>query len=202
MKQKLLLTLGIILLMTGLTISPARAAKGPSLQSVMNAIIALQNSVNNLESFQGNMPPAWYQTLPSDQRFLLVMGGQAVLDRETGLVWEKSPNTNGFPWSSITTTTAVMHCIELTTGDRLGWRLPTIQELASLVDLSVSSGIKLPSGHPFLNVQTIYWSATTIDGATSLAWTVDFFGFVAPGTKTSSNVSVWCVRGGQGVNPQ
>ena len=152
-------------------------------------------------------PPAWYQTLPSGQRFAMVMDGQAVLDRETGLVWEKSPSMDTTNWLG-----AQSYCIYLTTGGRLGWRLPTIQELASLVDLSVSAPA-LPSGHPFTNVQADnltdnYWSATTIALVTTYAWGVNFYlGIVAdfngPGdlSKDGHNY-VWCVRGGQGLDPQ
>ncbi len=152
-------------------------------------------------------PPAWYQTLPSGQRFALVMGGQAVLDRETGLVWEKSPSMDTTTWLG-----AQSHCNYLTTGDRLGWRLPTLQELASLVDLSESAPA-LPSGHPFTNVQSDsqsdnYWSATTNALLTTYAWGVNFYlGIVAnvdgPGdlSKDGHNY-VWCVRGGQGLDPQ
>ena len=39
--------------------------------------------------------PSWDQTLPSTTRFIVLsnMGGAAVLDRETGLVWERVPGT-------------------------------------------------------------------------------------------------------------
>src|SRR3989304_768790 len=37
------------------------------------------------------IPPTWSQKLPAAQRFELVLDGYAVLDKETGLVWEKSP---------------------------------------------------------------------------------------------------------------
>ena len=37
--------------------------------------------------------PTWHQILPAADRFKLVMNSNAaVLDRETGLVWEKSPD--------------------------------------------------------------------------------------------------------------
>jgi hypothetical protein len=57
---------------------------------------------------------------------------------------------------------AQSHCNTLKTGGRLGWRLPTLQELASLVDPSVPfPGPTRPAGHPFSNVQSgNYWSAT------------------------------------------
>jgi hypothetical protein len=215
MKQKLSLTLGIIvLLIIGLATSPAKAVN-PTLQSILDAIAALQNSVNsqstaigtlqdsvnNLEPFQGNMPPAWYQILPSAERFLPVMDGVAVLDRETGLVWEKSPSTSTLTWFAAQT-----HCNDLTVGNRKGWRLPTIQELASLIDPSVASpGPTLPSGHPFSMQSATYWSATTRERDPRDAWGVDFkwFGLVGVVGKSYDDiVLVWCVRGGQGVDPQ
>jgi len=87
-------------------------------------------------------------------------------------------------------------------GNRKGWRLPTIQELASLVD-STRSNPALPAGHPFSNVQSFYyWSATTNAADASGAWGVFFGdGSVLPLTK-SSTIRAWCVRGGQGVDPQ
>jgi hypothetical protein len=54
----------------------------------------------------------------------------AVLDRETGLVWERSrSNSSGFTYF-----TAQTHCAGLSVGGRLGWRLPSVQELATLID--------------------------------------------------------------------
>ena len=146
--------------------------------------------------------PSWDQTLPASARFMVLtnMNGAAVLDRETGLVWEKSPSTDTFDWESA----QYAHCNSLSTGGRLGWRLPTIQELASLVDPSVPSpGPTLPSGHPFSNVQSAYyWSATTWANDTSFAWGVGFHNTVVDIFGKSARFPVWCVRGGQGVDPQ
>jgi hypothetical protein len=189
MKHKLLSALGlIVLVMVAFATSPAEAqttAPGPYYAT-----------------------PSWDQTLPCTTtancpRFIVLsnMSSAAVLDRETGLVWEKSPSTSTFSWYN-----AQFHCNGLTVGNRKGWRLPTNQELASLVDLSVAPpGPTLPAGHPFSNVQSSnYWSATTVAIDASNAWDVDFAnGFVVVDGK-SNNVDffVWCVRGGQGVNPQ
>ncbi len=41
---------------------------------------------------------AWSQTLPAADRLVLVMGGGAVWDRETGLVWQQSPSTAAQDW--------------------------------------------------------------------------------------------------------
>jgi hypothetical protein len=122
----------------------------------------------------------------------------AVLDKETGLVWERLPS-GPLLWLN-----AHGRCNRLTTGDRLGWRLPTLQELASLVDPSAADAPTLPAGHPFENVQTFfpYWSATTTASDTSSAWTVNFSNGGLIGVGKHNGMLVWCVRGGQGVDPQ
>ena len=143
------------------------------------------------------IPPAWSQKLPAAQRFQLVLDSAAVLDKETGLVWEKSPGTTTSPWSGA----LYNYCYNKEVGGRKGWRPPTIEELSSLVDLSVSGSPRLSGGHPFLNVQSgYYWSATTLTGTTSVAWFVNFNGgYASTEYKTSTNY-VWCVRGGHGYD--
>jgi len=149
--------------------------------------------------------PAWDQkldctTMATCPRFIVLLNwsSAAVLDRETGLVWEKSPSTSTFTWQN-----GQVYCNQLNVGNRLGWRLPTMQELASLVDPSVPfPGPTLPAGHPFIGVQSFgYWSATSATN-TSRAWVVFFSnGTVDTGDKFFPRF-VWCVRGGQGVDPQ
>jgi hypothetical protein len=144
--------------------------------------------------------PSWDQQLPAATRFIVLLNwaSAAVLDRETGLVWEQSPSVSVFNWSN-----ANQHCLNLNAGGRTGWRLPTIQEFMSLVDRSAFLP-PLPSGHPFTNVQTStgYWSATTTADNASNAWSLDFVAGFAGSTIKVGNKNVWCVRGGQGVDPQ
>jgi hypothetical protein len=145
--------------------------------------------------------PSWDQKLQCDTkatcpRFIVLSNwnNEAVLDRETGLVWERSPSRTGFPWSSTVTISAKRHCNELNVGNRHGWKLPTIQELASLLEL--------PAGHPFTNLGSFYWSATTDADFPDSAWYVAFgFGAVLSTEKIAPWLA-WCVRGGQGVDPQ
>ncbi len=158
----------------------------------------------------GNGPyyssPSWDEKLACTKasncpRFIVLVNWSsvAVLDKETGLVWERSPSTNVFAWNG-----AQVHCNALTTGGRLGWRLPTLQELASLVDPNATSVPFLPAGHPFTNVQSnSYWSATTFFSSPSSAWMLDFAnGAGGFDDKTGGSELTWCVRGGQGVDPQ
>jgi Protein of unknown function (DUF1566) len=145
--------------------------------------------------------PSWDQTLPSDNRFIVLsnMDGNAVLDRETGLVWEKSPS----PTLSTDWFNAQVRCNTLRMGGRLGWRLPTLQELASLVDPSIPfPNLRLPADHPFSNVQPgFYWSATTFAALASVWWGVNFSSGDVGIDDGNSNF-VWCVRGGQGPDAQ
>jgi hypothetical protein len=138
--------------------------------------------------------PSWEQTLHGPTRFVVLsnFGGAAVLDRNTGLVWEKSPHTVAVTWNG-----ARFHCINKNVGGQKGWRLPSIPELASLLDPSVAApGPTLPSGHPFTGIQPAgYWSATTSAEDPSEAWFVYFrMGFVDSDSKSFSG-QVWCVRG-------
>jgi hypothetical protein len=145
--------------------------------------------------------PSWDQKLQCDTqatcpRFIVLSNwnSDAVLDRETGLVWEKSPDgTHTQAWD---TGAAAFVCAEKTVGGRRGWRLPSINELMSLVDPSASNP-SLPAGHPFTNVQSsAYWSATTNAVSPSLAWVVSLSnGAVANFSKAAFHY-LWCVRGG------
>jgi hypothetical protein len=178
--------------------TPVFAAAPPiiSLQTVLDAVTNLQTKLDQI-------PPAWSQTLPAAQRFVVVMGGAAVLDKETGVVWEKSPDG-----SSANFVDAQVGCNVKALGNRKGWRVPTVYELASLIDTSNPAGNPdLPVGHPFTNVQSsIYWSATTDAGDSNFGWEVNlFFGNSAGGpermVKSSVNF-VWCMRGGLAADPK
>jgi hypothetical protein len=120
------------------------------------------------------------------------------LDKETGLVWQRSPSTTPGTWAY-----ASQACAGMVLSNRAGWRLPTIQELGSLMDFSVNSTPRLPSGHPFQNVQpNQYWSVNTSAVNSNYAWSC-YFGIGGPATNPKShNFFYWCVRGGQGVDPQ
>ena len=138
------------------------------------------------------IPPIWSQKRPAAQRFVIVLDGAAVLDKETGLVWEKSPDTTTRTWDD-----AVSHCYLKTVGGRKGWRLPTVEELESLIDTTQNSPA-LPSGHPFLNVQSLtYWSGTS-HATTDEAWGVGMSSGVPSYGDKGGHRYVWAVRGGQG----
>lgn len=165
-------------------------------------IISAASNADTVDSMHANeiiaaatdgIPPSWHQILPAAQRFVLVMNNGAVLDKETGLVWERSPVPTLRAWQP-----ATGYCIDLELGSRKGWHLPTLEQLSTLLDTTRTSP-SLPSGHPFINVQGGaygYWSATTTPDTLN-AWVVKFeTGIVFHPSKTDAHYT-WCVRGGQ-----
>ncbi len=127
-----------------------------------------------------------------------------VLDKETGLVWARDVNLIGQRnWLDSNTL-----CRELELGNRSGWRLPTVEELSSLVDPG-QPDLVLPPGHPFVNIQygsgePAYWSSTNSENPTGSAWFVNFRRGAGPHLAGLGNKSimgfVWPVRGGTGGN--
>jgi Protein of unknown function (DUF1566) len=132
--------------------------------------------------------------LSAAQRFVSLpsFNNDAVLDKETGLVWEKSPQTTTARWSVARRT-----CTEKRVGGQNGWRLPSMTELHSLVDPSIDPpGPTLPPGHPFLVQPAVYWSETRVGEDPSGAWAVHFgLGGGAVFINWSHAVHVWCVHG-------
>ncbi len=142
------------------------------------------------------IPPTWSQKISGAARFESVLWENlvphAVLDKETGLVWELSPDTTARTW-----TQALGDCFAKEVGGRKGWHLPTIEQLASLVD-STQSNPALPSGNPFSNYaqSAWYWSSTTRADFAANAWVVFFVNGVVNSGNKAGNGYVWCVRGG------
>jgi len=149
---------------------------------------------------------SWYKPIPLPSRFELVMNDEAVLDHETGLVWEKAPAGGYTPfWHD-----AVEHCYLRVTGDRFGWRLPTVEELATLIDPNAGASPYLPPGNPFVLPAFFppegvgFWTITTkalSTGGTQASWAVSFrTGTPYSQSKGDISLNAWCVRGGHGYD--
>jgi hypothetical protein len=115
-----------------------------------------------------------------------------VLDRLTRLLWPRNADVA----STVVTWSEGLELVR-TLGEQEGqrWRLPTINELESLVDASTHAPA-LPAGHPFTNVRDGYWSSTTSyfepDWAYCLYLTK---GAVGVGHKSLREFFVWPVQG-------
>ncbi|MBI5289409.1 MAG: DUF1566 domain-containing protein [Chloroflexi bacterium] len=124
------------------------------------------------------------------------MSDQAVLDHETGLVWLRNPVESFVPFGTASDT-----CNANIYAGRLGWRLPALNELYSLVDESLDDN--LPDGLPFQDVSGgPYWTTTPNRGDGQLMQTIALFGgfyeeLAKPryGTDAFSVAAAWCVRG-------
>ena len=138
--------------------------------------------------------PPWSQKI-TEGRFVLVLDDEAVLDRETGLVWER--DTRLFDGVAFTYTWEQAHgyCNMKYVGFRAGWRLPTIYELSTLLD--PSNDPALPEGHPFTNVHSgYYWSTTSHITLDHLAWAVNFSNGVNQAKAKTEMYWVRAVRSG------
>ncbi len=137
---------------------------------------------------------SWSQKIPGGERFELVLDGQAVLDNETDLVWTQNAGRYQDTWEW-----ANDECISHEdAGGRFGWHLPTVSQLASLVD-ETQLNPKLPAGHPFTyEYGDIFWTSTTAPHSAHLlnAYVVNFSTGIVRKTWKGNRYHMWCVRGG------
>jgi hypothetical protein len=124
-----------------------------------------------------------------EPRFEMLQAG--VLDRLTRLLWHRSANLTPQPMRWGEALAAVARLDQ--EGESRAWRLPTINELEVLVDCATHSPA-LPSGHPFADVQDIYWSSTTSLFEPDWAWALYLEkGATGIGQKRFAQFSVWAV---------
>ncbi len=139
----------------------------------------------------GNHTLRWDTNNTSATRFTQAFN-DAMLDQNTGLVWEQAPDTTVTSWSQATS-----NCARKSVGGTAGWRLPSVIELKSVQDPSLGAPY-VPT--VFTGVQPAYWSATTVAAIPDQAWFVDFkTGSVDPDGKAAP-LYAWCVRGGMNAS--
>ena len=115
-----------------------------------------------------------------------------VIDRLTDLCWVKKADLTGrmVRWNEAFDAVATLN---LSSKEKILWRLPNINELESLVDCSAHSPA-LPVGHPFKDVQEGYWSSTTSMFEPDWAWALYLTkGAIGVGQKRGAHFSVWVV---------
>lgn len=123
------------------------------------------------------------------------LDGEAVLDKETGLVWERAPIAEAVRWPN-----ADDRCRDTQIGGRKGWRLPQVSELQTL-DIQTGNQQSLLEGHPLSGVDPSYeyWTSTNAgNGAEDYNWTVIIGSPVTGALKTdlADHIGhIWCVRG-------
>ena len=176
---------------------------------LMVALIASSVAAQTVANGPYYATPSWDQTMPANIRFIILsnFANAAVLDRQTGLVWEKTIDENLHTYDE-----GRKLCLGKNVGGQSGWRLPSIQELTSLID-PTNKLPSLPTGHPFtgifftillpgtLPVIELYWSISVDVMRTDLQWGASYTdattGFVGETfLRDGSRAYVWCVRAG------
>jgi len=93
-----------------------------------------------------------------------------VSDPKTGLLWE---DTSHVRETKITQPRAKEYCEELKLGTFEDWRLPTIQELLTIIDYSRTSPAILKA-FSYVDEESFYWSKTHVADEDDAFWGVNF----------------------------
>lgn len=211
------LAVGFAIVGSMVTAAPAAAQFSPANLPPIDAMPAFELVTNypptTATSAAGPLLPipSRDQALSTSQRFIILTNfhSDAVLDRETGLVWTRQ-NARLQGEANLSWTNADRACHNLKVGSRGGWRLPTRSELGTLVDPSrIDSTLSypaLPDGHPFYLFESshrpgtflsfyIYWTSEEDQPGIDTVWTVDLgTGYSLSEDSPLVNPAI-CVRG-------
>ena len=124
--------------------------------------------------------------------------GGVVLDNATGLSWATGTDGAGCNFGETTDwSSAVAWGANLEFAGHTDWRLPNVQELYTIVDLSVANPAVDPQFFPNTH-SAYYYSSTTYINMLSNVWMVSFdTGAVNNLGKYSADRNVRAVRGGE-----
>jgi hypothetical protein len=116
-----------------------------------------------------------------NKRFVVLSGG-LVSDTLTKLVWQQQASTTTMTWDAAKT-----YCPS-------GFRLPTVKELISIVDLTVASGSTIDQTAFLGTPAEGFWTSSPYFGASGYAWFVDFSSGMSLNYGVGLNSRVRCVR--------
>lgn len=130
-----------------------------------------------------------------------------VTDNLTGLMWMESPSSTAYTWRAGTDpsyTYPAQAAVDVyNTNSYCGhsdWYLPTVNDLASLLNNGQARTATWLNAQGFNNVQALnYWSSSTDASNSNNAWVVDFDGGSAYAFSKIGNYYVWPVRHSAGV---
>ncbi len=112
-------------------------------------------------------------------------------DNVTGLTWEAQAGSALHTWDAAAANTAAL-C------GHADWRLPTLQELETLVDLGQGGPEpRIDPAHFPATAPAPYWTATPFAGDTAQAWALDFATGAPRPAPRADALRVRLVRGGQ-----
>jgi hypothetical protein len=111
-----------------------------------------------------------------------------VVDRVTGLAWQRVADTTAFTWAA-----AKDHCACLALGGYHDWRLPSRIELVSLVDFTTHDPAIDAQAFPGTPVE-YFWTASPVAGNPATAWYIAFFDGSTHDTDVTTEYRARCVR--------
>ncbi|MBH1988474.1 MAG: DUF1566 domain-containing protein [Myxococcaceae bacterium] len=92
-----------------------------------------------------------------------------VVDSYTGLQWQAMGSAGTYFWdASAGAGSAQAYCMSQTTGNYDDWRLPTSEELMTLVDYTIASSPMIDTA-VFSNTQFFYWTSTVYEAKPGFA---------------------------------
>jgi hypothetical protein len=134
---------------------------------------------------RADAPPGQYDTFGRTDT--------CITDALTLLTWMRTPET----------TTSFADATSKCTARGTGWRVPTMNELETLVDETphdeLENGVYLPkaidaNAFPGTPVTSAYWTSSAVSGAIGEMWTVGFQdGSTAPSAVATPSLEVRCV---------
>jgi hypothetical protein len=124
-----------------------------------------------------------------------VGAADVVVDRVTGLTWQRVVSADSYGWSE-----AADHCACLTLAGHDDWRLPTRIELVSLIDVRRQSPAIDPLAFPD-TPSTWFWTSSPAADVPGAAWYVAFFDGDTHHMDVETPYRARCVRAGAAAVP-
>jgi len=116
--------------------------------------------------------------------------GSIVRDSTTKMKWQDSKNLVKASWED-----AILYCKALSLNGYKDWRLPTIEELNTLID---DTKAKDTIFSPFIPTSETFWSATPVNNDKIFAWSVNFSDSITQqNVLRTTALAIKCVRGGK-----
>lgn len=142
---------------------------------------------------------AYYASLgkcvPQSFTVQTIVNQKVVLDNNTGLMWQQTISANKYTWgSAVSWDKAVSYCNNMSYAGYDDWRLPTPQELLTIVDNSKYDPAIDETYFPDTPSDSFGSSSTYVNN-TSRAWIAHFSYGIVTNSNDDDSYYVRCVRG-------
>ena len=171
-------------------------ATNPSNQTwvLQETFSLVYSNLNEAGTNTTNMCLRGVSRLPFDYEFTARGTGTAdttddtVVESRTGLVWDRRGTPTKRNWQN-----ALAHCADSTHDGRTDWRLPSLNELLTLIDYDATTGARIDPAFDDVSADN-HWTSTTRFNRAVLVYGIDFsFGDYSERQKSRDH-SVRCVR--------